>query len=203
MIQVIMKKLLKIFNNHKGYAKMQELRKNGVQTRTIAEAVSNGTIEKVKPGLYKLKNYPWDEHGSFAEVNHANMKAVICLASAAEYYELTTFNPSYITVAVPHNTPKFKLDYPPIKVYYFADSYYSPGIQILKTKSGIVRIYNKEKTIGDLFRYIKKIGEDIAVESLKAYLQNRKERNIPKLLEYAEVCGVKKKIEPMIKAILS
>ena len=67
----------------------------------------------------------------------------------------------------------------------------------------VITRYNKEKTIGDLFRYIKKIGEDIAVESLKTYLQNRKERNIPKLLEYAEVCGVKKKIEPMIKAILS
>ena len=88
-----MEKLLKIFNKHNGYAKMQELRKNGVQTRTIAEAVKNGMIEKIKPGLYKLTNYPWDEHGSFAEVNHANMKAVICLTSAAEYYELTTFNP--------------------------------------------------------------------------------------------------------------
>ena len=197
-----MEKLIKIFNNHHGYAKMHELRKNGVQTRTIAEAVKNCIIEKVKPGLYKLVNYPWDEHGSFAEVNHANMKAVICLTSAAEYYGLTTFNPSYIAVAVPHNT-KFKLEYPPIKVYYFADSYYSPGIETLKTKSGIVRIYNKEKTIGDLFRYINKIGEDIAVESLKTYLQNRKGRNIPKLLEYAEICGVKKKIEPMVKAILS
>lgn len=203
MIQIIMEKLLKIFNNHYGYAKMQELRNNGVQTRTIAEAIKNGVIEKIKPGLYKLKDYPWDEHGSFVEVNQANTKAVICLTSAAEYHELTTFYPSYITVAVPHNTPKFKLDYPPIKVYYFIDRYYSPGIETLKTKSGIIRIYNKEKTICDLFRYINKIGEDIAVESLKTYLQNRKERNIPKLIEYAEICRVKKKIEPMIKAILS
>lgn len=198
-----MEKLLKIFNSNKGYAKMQELRKKGVQTRTVAEAVSKGIIEKVKPGLYKLIDYPWDEHNSIASVCNSNMKAVICLTSAAEYYELTTFNPSYVTVAVPHNTPRFELDYPPIKVYYFADSYYPHGIETLNTKSGIVRIYNKEKTIGDLFRYINKIGEDVAVESLKTYLQNRKDRNIPKLLEFSEICGVKKKIEPMLKAILS
>ncbi|MGB5288570.1 MAG: hypothetical protein WBN42_08750, partial [Ignavibacteriaceae bacterium] len=68
--------------------------------------------------------------------------------------------------------------------------------------SGTVRIYNKEKTIGDLFRYINKIGEDIAVESLKTYLMNKKERDINKLLEFSEICGVKKKVEPMIKAIL-
>ncbi len=108
MIQIIMEKLLKIFNNHNGYAKMQELRKNGVQTRTIAEAIKNGVIEKIKPGLYKLVNYEHDEHESFVEVCHANKRAVICMQSAASYFELTTFNSSYITVAVTHNTPKFK-----------------------------------------------------------------------------------------------
>lgn len=197
-----MEKITKIFEKNKGYSRMMELRSSGIQTRDIAKATENGIIEKIKPGLYKLVNYPHDEHGSFVEVCHANKRAVVCMLSAASYYELTTFNPSEVYVAVPNNTDKFELKYPPIKVYYYADSYYSPGIETLKTKSGIVKIYNKEKTIGDLFRYINKIGEDIAVESLKAYLQNRKERNIPKLMEYAEICGVKKKIEPMIKAIL-
>jgi len=182
---------------------MMELRNAGIQTRDIAQAVENGIIEKIRPGLYKLVDYPWDEHVSFADVCNSNKRAIICLISAASYYELTTFNPSEVYVAVPNNTDKFMLKYPPIKVYYFADSYYSPGIEILNTKSGIVRIYNREKTIGDLFRYINKIGEDIAVESLKTYLQNKRQRNIPKLLEFSEICGVKKKIEPMIKAILS
>jgi predicted transcriptional regulator of viral defense system len=198
-----MEKMIKIFAKNNGYARMMELRTSGIQTRDIAKAIENGIIEKIKPGLYKLVNYEHDEHESFVEICHANKRAVICMLSAASYYELTTFNPSEIYVAVPNNTDKFVLRYPPIKVYYFADSYYSPGIETLKTKSGIVRIYNKEKTIGDLFRYINKIGEDVAVESLKTYLQNRKERNIPKLIEYAEICGVKKKIEPMVKAILS
>jgi predicted transcriptional regulator of viral defense system len=182
---------------------MQELRNQQIHPRNVAKAVSEGIIEKVKPGLYKLVNYPWDEHSSFADVCNSHKKAVICLTSAADYYELTTFNPSYITVAVPHNTPGFKLDYPPIQVYYFPHKYYEMGIEEIETDSGLIRIYNKEKTIGDLFRYMNKIGEDIAVETLKEYLKKRKERNIPKLLEYAEICGVKKKIEPMAKAILS
>jgi len=195
--------MIKIFKENKGYARMIELKKAGIHTRTIAKAIEEGTIEKVKPGVYKLVDYQWDEHSSFVDICKANRKAVICLLSAASYYELTTFNPSEIYVAVPNNTDKFILEYPPIKVYYFADSYYQPGIVTLETKSGTIKIYNKEKTIGDLFRYINKIGEDIAVESLKEYLKNRKERNIPKLLEYAEICGVKKKVEPMVKAILS
>lgn len=198
-----MDKIIEIFKKNRGYSRMIELKKARIHTRSIAQAVKEGKIEKVKPGLYKLVDYPWDEHGSFADVCNSNKKAVICLLSAASYYELTTFNPSEVYVAVPNNTDKFALQYPPIRVFYFADSYYEPGIETLQTKSGIVRIYNKEKTIGDLFRYINKLGEDVAVESLKEYLKNRKKMNISKLLEYSKICGVKKKMEPMIKAILS
>ena len=198
-----MEKLTKIFKKNTGYARMNELRKSGIQTRDIAKAVENKIIDKIKPGLYKLVDYPWDEHSNFADVCYSNKKAVICLLSAVDYYQLTTFNSPVVYVAVPNNTDKFILNYPPVNVYYFADNYYNRGIETIKTKSGIVRIYNKEKTIGDLFRYMNKLGEDVAVESLKEYLKNRKDRSIPKLLQYSEICGVKKKIEPMVKAILS
>ena len=193
--------LLKIFNNHKGFARMQELRKHGVQTRSISKAVSEGLIEKIKPGLYKLVNYPWDEHSSFADVCNSHKKAVVCLTSAAAYHELTTFNPSYITVAVPHNTPNFNLEYPPIQVYYFPHKYYETGIVEIDNKSGLIRIYNQEKSLCDLFRYRNKIGDDIVIESLKNYLK-QKERDINKLLEYAETLRVKEKIFPYIKAIV-
>jgi predicted transcriptional regulator of viral defense system len=195
--------IVKIFRANKGYARMSELKNAHIHTRNIAKAVSDGIIDKIKPGLYKLVDYPWDEHESFATVCNANKNAVVCLLSAASYYELTTFNPFEVYTAVPNNTDKFILQYPPIKVYYFGDNYYEPGIETIVTKSGTIRIYNKEKTIGDLFRYMNKLGEDVAIESLKEYLKNRKGRNIPKLLEYSEKCGVKKKIEPMVKAILS
>lgn len=198
-----MENLIEIFKQNSGYSRMLELKNAKIHTRTVSQAVKDGIIEKVKPGLYKLIDYPWDEHGSFADVCNSNKKAVICLLSAASYYELTTFNPPEVYAAIPHNTDKFVLRYPPTRVYYFADSYYDHGIETLKTKSGIIKIYNKEKTIGDLFRYINKLGEDVVVESLKEYLKKRKEMNIPKLLEYSEICGVKKKMEPMIKAILS
>lgn len=201
MIQGAMEKLIKIFNKHNGFARMQEMRNNTIHPRDIAKAVFDGIIEKVKPGLYKLVDYPWDEHSSFADVCNAHKKAVICLTSAVEYYKLTTYNPSYITVAVPHNTPSFKLEYPPIQVYFFKDTYYETGIEELNTHSGKVLIYNKEKSICDLFRYRNKIGDDIVIESLKNYL-SLKERDINKLLNYADVLKVKEKIFPFIKAIV-
>lgn len=196
-----MDELLKIFHNYNGFARMQELRNNGIQTRVVAKSVADGIIEKIKPGLYKLFDYPWDEHSSFADVCNSHKKAVICLTSAASYYDLTTFNPSYITVAVPHNTPYFKLEYPPIQVYYFPHKYYETGINEIDAKSGFIKIYDREKTICDLFRYRNKIGDDIFIESLKNYLKLKK-RNINKLLDYAETLRVKEKILPYVKAIV-
>ena len=95
-----MKKLIEIFEKNKGFARMKELREAGIQTRDIAAAVDDGKIEKLKPGLYKLIDYSFDESESFAAVCNANKNAVICLLSAASYYELTTFNPFEVYIAL-------------------------------------------------------------------------------------------------------
>ncbi|MGE5410113.1 MAG: type IV toxin-antitoxin system AbiEi family antitoxin domain-containing protein [Clostridiales bacterium] len=196
-----MNQLENIFIRNKGYARMEELKRSGIQTRKISKAVKDGLLIKVSPGLYKLTDYPWDEHGSFADVCNANKKAVICLLSAAAYYDLTTFNPSEVYAAVPHNTSNFKLDYPPIKVYYWTDKFYNTGIEKMDTNSGIVRIYNREKTIIDLFRYINKTGEDVAIEALKNYMRERK-KDISRLAQYSMICGITEKIAPYIKGML-
>ena len=197
-----MDKIIKILKEQKGYARMFEMKNKGIHTRTIRKAVDNGIIEKIKPGLYKLVDYPWDEHETFVDIYKANKKAVICLLSAAAYWELTTYIPNQTDVAVPMNTDKFILDYPPIKIYYFGKTYFSNGIESINTKSGVFNIYNKEKTICDLFRYQKKNGEDLVLESLKTYIKNKKNRSIPKLLEYANKNKITNKLQPLLKGML-
>ena len=196
-----MEELVKIFKKNKGFARMKDMKEAGIHTRMVAKALNEGIIERIKRGLYKLIDYPWDEHASFAEVCRADKNAVICLLSAVSYYELTTFDPSGIYVAVPMNTPRFNLDYPPVKLYYFSDKYYKPGIIEKDTPSGKIKIYNKEKTLGDLFRYINKLGEDVVLESLKTYMKSR-DRDLAKLHKYSVICGVKDKMEPFIKGML-
>ncbi|MHB8336881.1 MAG: hypothetical protein ACYC6P_11940 [Ignavibacteriaceae bacterium] len=53
------------------------------------------------------------------------------------------------------------------KFIQFPHKYYETGISEIDTKSGLIKIFDREKTICDLFRYINKIGEDIAIETLK------------------------------------
>jgi hypothetical protein len=59
-----------------------------------------------------------------------------------------------------------------------------------------------EKTLCDLFRYRRRLGEDVALEGLKNYLK-RKTARIHTLREYAEICQVKTILTPYLKAMIA
>lgn len=197
-----MKKILDFFNKNRGYARMKELKERSFQVRDIAKLVQQGKIEKIKPGLYRLADMMDGKISrSFVDVCKAMPKGVICLASSLSYYELTTFNPSEVYVAIPSNARYVHTEYPPIKVYYFSNKIYNAGIETIRTPQGVVRMYGIEKTICDMFRYRKKLGEDMALEALRNYLQ-RKNADIPKLETFAKICSVKMIIAPYLKALV-
>ena len=185
-----------------GYGRMKELRAAGFQTREISALVAQGRIERVKPGLYRLAEYGESgEHAGLVEVYHAVPGGVICLLSALDFHGLTTFNPSEVHVAIPHGAKPPRLCYPPMKPFFFRERFYAPGIESIQIPAGDIRVYGKEKTICDMFRYRRKLGEDLAMESLKQYLK-LKDANIVRLLKYASVCQAKTVMMPYLKALV-
>ena len=148
-----------------------------------------------------MSNYEWDENSSFVDITKVNSKAVICLNSALHYYNLSTINPNLVHVAVPNNTARFSLDYPPVKLFYFSDTIYPQEIIEIKGSNGTFKIYSIEKTICDAFRYRKRIGEDLALEALKNYVSSR-ESNLTRLYKVAKDCKMSEVMEPYIKAMV-
>ncbi len=199
-----MNNILRYLKRKGGFARMNELRAASFQTREIAKLVKQGKIEKVKSGLYKLPeiDVSTEVDASLVEVSHAVPKGIIALASALAHYDLTTFVPSEIYVAIPLSDKPPKIEFPPIRFFYYPRQFYSVGIEEIKTSAGTVRMYNKEKTICDMFRYRNKIGENLALEALKNYLR-RKDSNIKKLNEFAIICRVKTVMLPYIRAMVS
>jgi len=188
--------------NNGGFASMKELKEANFHTREITLLVKERTIEKIKPGFYRLSDYGYfkDVNVSLITVCRAEPQSVICLLSALDYYEMTDFNPSEIYYAIPHSQKKKSISYPPVKTFFFRDRFYNPGIEIIETKYGELRIYNREKTVCDMFRYRNKLGEDLAMQSLKNYLKLKK-RSIATLMKYAEICQVKTVIMPILKGL--
>lgn len=198
-----MNEIIKYIKENGGYATMGELREAGFHPRDIRKLVDENIIEKVKAGLYKIWESIDDSkiNPGFIDVCRANKKAVICLSSALAYHELSTINPAQIYAALPRDEKAPKISFPPIKFFRWKDDMYEQGIDKIKTKSGIVKIYNKEKTVCDMFRYRDKLGEDIAFEALKNYL-SLKEANLNKLREYSVKLRIKTVLQPYIKAIV-
>jgi predicted transcriptional regulator of viral defense system len=195
-----MKEIIDYIKRQGGYARMSELRSAGFQTRDIAKLYEQGSLEKVKAGLYKLSNS--DVTSGYVDVSKAIPEAVIAVASALTFHELTTFNPSKVHIAIPHGAKPKEINFPPVEVYYFRNAQYEPGIELENIQGHNVRMYNREKTVCDMFRYRNKLGEDLALEGLQNYL-NRSDSNLNELSNYMKICRVKTVMEPYVKAMIA
>jgi predicted transcriptional regulator of viral defense system len=183
------------------FRQTSQLLKAGIHSREIKIAVENGWIIRIKRGLYMLADAYNGLESDLVAITRASKHTVICLASALQFYNLTTYISPKITVGVPNNVSHLKFEYPPVKLYYFDKSTYKVGITRIKTDSGIIRIYDLERTICDAFRFRKELGEDIAVESLINYVK-RGDSNISKLMEYASILRIKTVITPYLIPII-
>jgi len=193
-------KFIKIFEQHNGYANYKDILKAGFNYRYINETLENGVIAKVKNGIYKLEGTFVSNQG-LVEASRAILEGVICLTSALDYYDLTTFIPSTVSVAIYYKSWRPKIDYPPVDFYYFSKKLFELGITEVNIEKHKVRIYDIEKTICDLFRYRNKLGIDIVKEALTEYLK-RKDRNLEKLLSYAKICRVKPIVKTWLQAMV-
>ena len=151
--------------------------------------------------VYRLAEIPLISNQAFVDLARAFPGGVICLLSALSYYELTTFNPSVISMAICRGSREPKIEYPPVEFYHFSKKQFEAGIDEIKIEGYKINIYCPEKTICDCFRYRNKLGLDAAKEGLSEYLK-RKNRNLEKLLKYAEICRVKPLLQIWLNAII-
>ena len=174
-----------------------------MKTSELRALYDAGVLEKIKPGLYRSADpdYPDEVSLSFVDVAKAMPDGVICLISALSYHDLTTFNPSEVYVAIRNHAYAPKVIVPPVKVFYFRDRFYEPGIETISTIYGDVSIYNREKTVCDMFRYRNKLGEDLALEGLKNYVASA-DADLYQLRHYAHLCQVKTVLLPYLKALV-
>jgi predicted transcriptional regulator of viral defense system len=163
--------------------------------------LDEGKIERLSRGLYKLSRTLPLAHPDLVTAVLRIPEGVICLISALSFHELTTQIPHEVYVAVPFNARWPKIDYPPVRAFRFAQTVYAEGIETHRLNRVPVRIYNREKTIVDCFRYRNKIGLDTCLEAVRMYKQQRR-YNADALLKYAAIGRIANVIRPYLEAIL-
>lgn len=199
--KVTVKKAIAVYRQHGGVLRTAEAIRQGIHPRTIYEMRDSGLIEPISRGLYRLSSLPPLSAPDLASVSLQVPGGVICLISALAFHEITTQVPHEVYIALQHGSTRPKIEHPPVRLFWLSGKAFSEGIETRMIDDIQVRVYSPEKTIADCFKYRNKIGLDVALESLKLYLQLKK-KDINKLVYYSRICRVEKVILPYIEAII-
>lgn len=187
----------KIFDRYGGMMRTKDLQKEKIQYRTLQRLIDQEVVEKVRYGYYQ-----WINPEDFSEVGTVTRlfpDAVFCMETALRYYEYSDRTPAEWHLAVSKDSGKsrFKIDYPFVKPHYIEPSWLEVGLTSGTMDGNKVRIYDKDRVICDCLRYRNKMDKEIFNKAVQRYIADP-EKNIPHLLEYAEVLRVKKIVKELI-----
>ncbi len=94
-----------------------------------------------------------------------------------------------------------KIEYPPLRVFHLSKRPFLAGIEKHIMDGITVRIYDKEKTITDCFKYREQIGLEVALDALKDYM-HQSSPDVSRLMNYARINRVEKLIRPYVETLL-
>ena len=171
----------------------------GISKQLLSKYVKKGYIERVAQGVYLSKDAFEDE---MYVLQARSKKAIFSHETALYLHDLTDRDPLQYTVTLPsgYNASNFKND--GIYVYFIKNDLLNLGVEYGKTPFGRnIRVYNKERTICDIVRNRNVIDSAIINEGIRRYL-SEKEKDIPKLLQYAEKFRVEKIIRQYVEVLI-
>jgi predicted transcriptional regulator of viral defense system len=172
----------------------------GVSFPELQRLVSDGTVEKVGRGLYRLAAAKPDEFETIAMVAAAIPTGIICLLSALRIHNIGTQAPHEVWLALDRKARKpFR---PPahLRIVRFSGAMLIYGVQDHSILGVRVRVTSLARTVVDCFRYRNKIGLDVALEALREIVRARA-ATVDEIMRAAEVCRARTIIRSYLEAL--
>lgn len=177
--------------------KASEARALGIPSRMLAYYCQKGMIERINRGLYRVIEAPSGIDLDFEELVLTATgipHGIICLISALCYYNLTDQIMREYWIAIPNADKSPKR--PHTRIVRMRNI--TLGQTTVKIGKYKVKIFDRERTVIDAFRYL---SNEIAIKALQTYLKpsiNQKP-DLPKLSNYAKSLRIN--ITPYIMAL--
>lgn len=186
-----------IFDRYGGMMRTKDLQKEKILYRTLQKLIQQGAVEKVRYGYYQWINP--NDYSEVGTVTRLFPDAIFCMDTALRYYGYSDRTPSEWHLAVSKDSGKsrFKIDYPFVKPHYILPSCLEIGLTFGDMDGYKVRIYDKDRVICDCLRSRNKMDKEIFNKAIQSYIADP-EKNIPRLLEYAEALRTKKAVKELI-----
>ncbi len=179
----------------------EELKALGFSYYQINKMVESKGLSRLNKSFYENLTFTGDSN-DFYFIPAFVPDGIICLMSAAVYYNLSTFRPGAIDVAVP---VKKKIttqpDFFDLRLHYFSEEKLDLGVKLITEGENSFRIFDIEKTVADIICARNKIGIEETKEVLVNYL-SRSTKNINALYRYAEKLKCIKTLKSYLEVLL-
>jgi predicted transcriptional regulator of viral defense system len=154
----------------------------------LAHFCKKGVIERVGRGLYRVAEASSGVNLDFEElvlIASSIPRGVVCLVSALCYYNLTDQIMREYWIAIPNTDKSPKR--PHARIVRMRNM--SLGLTTVKMGKYVVKIFDRERTIVDAFRYL---SDEVAIKALQAYLKSSSQQkaDLPKLSSYAKALRI-------------
>ena len=180
---------------------MKALRDIGYSQYMVSRLVDGGKLIKLNKSYYENTGYQGEE-SDFYYVEAYAPKGVICLMSAAVYYNLTSYIPDAVEIAIPRKAKVSTIpEWPPIKIHYYTDERYTLGMITVQEGKNQFRIYDIEKTVVDIVFYRERVGIEETKEILHNYLRSQ-DRQLDRLYAYAKKLHCEKTIRTYLEVLI-
>ena len=184
-----------------GLLRSRDLAKKGIPRQYLAIALERGLLERIDRGLYCIPGSMQTEYRSLLEVCKRVPSGVICLLSALQYHGMTTQSPFEVWIAIGESSKIPRLRNVQLRIARFSKQSLVAGVETHEICNSVIRVFNAAKTVADCFKYRKKIGIDVAVESLRDYLGHSK-GSVDDLVRFSRICRVERVMDPYLEALI-
>lgn len=192
-------KLKKVIEESDGLIFTKDIVTEGIPKIYLSQLVKKGELERIAQGVYLTPDTMADK---MYYLQRRKPAIVFSHDTALFLHELSDRDPLTYSVTVPigYNTKNIKGE--GIIVFSIKKELYKIGLTTLTTPFGKnVAAYDMERTVCDIIRSRNKMDISILTDALKRYVK-RKDKNIPKLMDYAEIFKVTKLLRNYMEVLL-
>ncbi|MCI9325980.1 MAG: abortive phage infection protein [Lachnospiraceae bacterium] len=185
-------------NSSNGTITARQVTKSGIHRSVLQELVKDGELYRYGRGIY-VRSDMWEDEFYLLQCRYG--RGIYSHDTALYLLGYSDRTPAKYTMTFPkgYNTPSLKLENIIVK-RVVPDNYSFGTVEIDSPCGNLVKVYGVERSLCDIVRGS---GSDIQVvkEAMKRYAAS-KEKDIHRLMKYAEQLRVRPKILHYIEVLL-
>lgn len=198
---IMKKSVYQLLDQYNGNLSWNQINDAGIARNTIYRMLKSGELEQVYRGLF-IGSSDFEDTNFLLQQRFE--KGILSHESALALHDLSNVLPEKVHFSFPqgYHLNKKVLEETPIDAHYVKAEYHLLGMIYVKSVLGNeLRMYNKERTLCDVWNPWSRTLSEYKIEAVKNYMQ-MKDRDIPKLLKYMNYLPVDKELDSYIQALV-